>query len=71
MRMASTPLSTPNSRRPGWKLWLPWTIAAVVALSAAFALYAEPGFVVMRAKSRRSWTSSPTKCSSKPTNGYA
>lgn len=49
MRMASTPLPTPASRRPGWKRWLAWTIAAAVALSAAFALYAEPGFVVMMA----------------------
>ncbi len=49
MHMASPPLSTPSSRRPGWKRWLPWSIAAAVALSAAFALYAEPGFVVMMA----------------------
>ncbi|MFD1838302.1 hypothetical protein [Paracidovorax cattleyae] len=49
MHVASAPLAVPPPRRPGWRRWLPWTIAAAAALSAAFALYAEPGFVVMMA----------------------
>ena len=41
------PASTP--RRPAWKRRLAMAAAAAAALSAAFALYAEPGFVVMMA----------------------
>ncbi|GEM_PF-546493 len=43
----SRPVSAP--RRPAWKRRLAMAVAAAAALSAAFALYAEPGFVVMMA----------------------
>lgn len=49
MRTTSAPFSAPAPRRAGWKRRLAWTVAAAAALSAAFTLYAEPGFVVMMA----------------------
>ncbi len=43
------PAAPPASGRAAWKRHWPWALAAAAALAAAFALYAEPGFVVMLA----------------------
>ncbi|RAR74384.1 hypothetical protein M5C99_17095 [Acidovorax sp. NCPPB 2350] len=44
-----SPAHPAPARRPPWGRRLAWAAAAAAALAGAFALYAEPAFVVMLA----------------------
>ncbi len=46
--MPTNPLPTPHTRRPAWRGWVLGGLA-LAALVAVFALYSEPGFIVMLA----------------------